>query len=201
MADAVNLATYGVRPMSQYPAERSPQQPYSSVRDNPQRTCEDMWGDLVKGRVMSFSKRCEHLVGPLMESRLAFATQKDVAKDSGVKVRYIFDPRVEINERIDPATHPRVRVPKHANAIRRILYWKRRYPTIPVSLRKSDVKGAFELLPISIRGLPHMGLQFSEYMILYLSLYFGWKPSPASWGVISALLLQYVSLLLYLYAP
>merc|ERR1712112_649847 len=90
--------------------------------------------DLVKGRIMLFSERCEHLVGDLMESRLAFVTQKDVTKKDGVKVRYISDPRVEINERIDPATHPRVRVPKHANVIRRVLYWKRRYPTIPVLL-------------------------------------------------------------------
>ena len=58
---------------------------------------------------------------------------------------------------------------------------------------KRDVNGAFKLIPISIRGLAHMGLQFSEYMILYLSLYFGWKPSPASCGVISTLLLQFVA--------
>ena len=128
-----------------------------------------------------------------MESRLAFATQKDVTKESGVKVRYISDPRVEIDERIGPTTHHRVRVPRHANLIIRVLYWKRRYPTLPVLLCKRDFKGAFKLLPIAIRGLTHMGIQFSEYMILYVSLYFGWEPSPASRGVISTLLLQFVA--------
>ena len=117
----------------------------------------DQWEDLVKGRVMLFTKWREHLLGKLMESSLSLATQKDVTKKDGVKVGYISDPRVEINERIDPAAHPKVRVPKQANVIRRILYWKRRYPTIPVLLCKRDVKGAFKLLPISIRGLTHMG--------------------------------------------
>ena len=142
---------------------------------------------------MLFTKECEGLVGPLMESSLAFVTQKDVTKETGVKVRYISDPWVEINERIEPKHHPRVRVPKHGNVIRMILYWKRRYPTIPILLCKRDVKGAFKLLPVSIVGLAHMGIQFANYTILYLSLYFGWKQSPASWGIISSLLLQFVA--------
>ena len=175
---ANDLATYGVRPMAQYPAVRSPQFPYSSVMDNPTRTSRDLWEDLVKGRIMLFTQKRQHLVGPLMESQLEFATQQDVTKKDGVKVRYISDPRIEINERIDPATHPRVRVPKHANVIRMILYWKRRYPTIPALLCKRDAKGAFKLMPVSIRGLTHMGVQFSNYLILYLPLFFVWKPPP-----------------------
>ena len=99
----------------------------------------------------------------MMESRLAFVTQKDVTKDDGVNVS---DPMVEINERIGPETHPRVRVPNHANVIRRAIYWKRRCPSIPVLLRKMDAMGAFKLLPVSVFGLPHMGRQFSHYMIL-----------------------------------
>ena len=38
-----------------------------------------------------------------------------------------------------------------------------------------------------------MGPQFSTYAVLYLSLYFGWKPPPASRDIISTLLLQFVS--------
>ena len=142
---------------------------------------------------MLFTKECEGLVGPLMESSLAFVTQKDVTKETGVKVRYISDPWVEINERIEPKHHPRVRAPQHGNVIRMILYWKRRYPTIPILLCKRDVKGAFKLLPASIAGLAHMGLQFANYTILYLRLYFGRKPSPASWGIISSILLKFAA--------
>ena len=128
-----------------------------------------------------------------MEFRLAFVNQKDVEKESGVKVIYISDPRNEINERINPKNHPWARVPRHANVPRWILYWGRSYPTIPILLRKMDVKGAFELIPVAIRGLTHMGFRFANFAVLYLSLYFGWMPSPASWGVISTTLLQFVS--------
>ena len=48
-------------------------------------------------------------------------------------------------------------------------------------------------MPVAICALPHMGLLFSRYMILYMSLYFGWKHPPASRSVISPMLLQYVS--------
>ena len=51
---------------------------------------------------MLFRKKCEHLVGPLMESRLACVTQKAVTQESGAKVRYISDPRIALDERIDP---------------------------------------------------------------------------------------------------
>ena len=190
---AMDVAKYGVKPMSAYLPVRSAQPPYSSVVDNPDRTCQDLREDLFKGRIMLFSKKCEHLVGPRVESRLVFVTQKDATQVGGIKVWYISDPRVEINERIEPKNHPMVRVPKHANVIRRIMYWKRRYPTIPVLLRKRDVEGAFKLSPASTRGLTHMGIQFSSYMVLYLSLYCGWGPSPASRGIISTLLLQFVS--------
>ena len=128
-----------------------------------------------------------------MESRLDFATQKDFTHDGGVHVRYSSEPRVEINERMEPKNHPRVLVPKRANVIRMVTSWKRRYPTIPVLMRKRDVKGTFKLLHVAIRGLTHMGVKFSTYMVLYPSLYFGWKPSPASRKIIPALLFLFVS--------
>ena len=51
---------------------------------------------------MLFAKIRATTLVPLMESRLVFATQKDVAKKEGVKFRYISDTRDEINERIKP---------------------------------------------------------------------------------------------------
>ena len=124
---------YGVKPKATLPPIRNEQQPYSSVRDNPERTAGDSREDVTKGRILLFTERCKGDLGPLMESRLAFVTQKDATKPGGRKVRYISDPRVAINERIEPKSHPRVRVPRHANVIRMVLYWKRRCPAIPVS--------------------------------------------------------------------
>ena len=77
---------------------------------------------------MFFSKKCDHLAGPLADSMLSFVTQEDATNEDGVKIRYISDPMVEIDERIGPKTRHRLRVPKHANAIRRVLYWEGRYP-------------------------------------------------------------------------
>ena len=40
-------------------------------------------------------------MGPLMESKLAYAMRKDVANPSKMKFWYISDPRNEVNERMD----------------------------------------------------------------------------------------------------
>ena len=128
-----------------------------------------------------------------MESKLAFFTQKDITKPDGLKVRYISDPRIEINEMIEPTRHPMVRAPIHANVIRTILYWETLYPTTPELLRKRDSEGSLKLLPVSVVCLAHMSLQFPNYVILYLSLFIGWEPSHASWGAIPSLLLQPIS--------
>ena len=56
MSYVLDVATFGVKPMSTYHPERSHHQPNSSVMDSPDRTCQDFWGDLVKGRIMLFRK-------------------------------------------------------------------------------------------------------------------------------------------------
>ena len=150
------------------PPVSSAKLPYASARDNPERTASDMWGDMVEGRVMFFTKMFAGMVGPLTVSIWAFFTQKDVTRNEGAKVRYISDHMVDINERIEPKHHPMVRVPKRGDVIRRILYWGGIYPDIPVLFRTGDLKGAFKFLPVSIVGLTHMGQQFSNYMILYM---------------------------------
>ena len=58
---------------------------------------------------------------------------------------------------------------------------------------KRDVSGAFKLIPIAISGLPHMGRRFGTYLVAYLALFFGWKASPANWGVAATLLLQFAA--------
>ena len=38
-----------------------------------------------------------------------------------------------------------------------------------------------------------MGYRFGCYVGIYLALFFGWRPSPANWGVISTLVMQHVA--------
>ena len=73
------------------------------------------------------------------------------------------------------------------------MYLGSRYHTIPILICKRDFKGAFILIPVSINGIAYMGCRFSIYMVLYLALFFGWRPSTAGWGAISTLPMQYVA--------
>ena len=192
-AYAADLAKLGVRPLADRPPTRERQQAYSTAQDNPERTASDLWEDLVKGRLMVYTTASEPWAEQLMESRLVDLSQKDVVNPDQMKVRYISDPRLEINPRIDTDRHPRCIVPKHQHVARRVLYWQRRYPGIDVLLCKRDVEGAFKLIPVAVEGAPHIGCRFATYVVTYLSMFIGWKPSPANWGVVTTLLLQFVA--------
>ena len=118
----------GVLPLADKPPSRSQQKPYSIVQDNPERKACGLWGDLVKGRLMVYTSRSEHLAEELMESRRAYASQKDVTSPDQAKARYISDPRIEMKSRIDTDRHPRRIVPKQQNVARTFHYWQRMYP-------------------------------------------------------------------------
>ena len=179
------MAKYGVKPLDGRRPCRSRNAPYSTVEGDPARTDGELREDLGLGRLAVYTIASVPYT--------AYVTQIDATNPSQNKVRYISDPRVGINERIDADRHPRCLVPRQQNVAGRILYWERRNPGIDVLLCKRDVKGAFKLLAAAIRGLPHMGFQFHKYIITYLSPYFGWKPSPYNWRAITVLLLQCVA--------
>ena len=138
-------------------------------------------------------KKSENLLGPLMETELSFVEQKAVGDINAKKVRYICDPRVEINSRTDSRRHPFLYVPTIPSLLRGILYWERRYPRVPILLCKRDVKSAFKLVPLSVRMIYHAAVRIGNYLMVYLSMYFGWKGAPGNWGIISSLLMQFLS--------
>ena len=187
------VATRGVLPCGGSIPFRFSQDAYSNINDDPRTTAAEMWGEVLKGRLIVFTTSSEPYKGILMESKLAYVTQRDVTNPEVTKTRYISDPRNEVNDRIDNDRHPQCIIPRHQNVARRALYWKRRYPTAPVLLCKRDVKGAFEIIPFSIDGLTYMGCRFAGLISMYLALFFGWRHSPANWGLISTLLMQYVA--------
>ena len=152
-----------------------------------------LWGDLLRGRLMVFTNAGGGFFGDLMESKLAAATQKDVTNPDVMKTRYIPDPRLEVNSRITNDRHPKCVVPRRANVTRRILYRDARYRGVPVLLSSRDAKGAFKLIPVSAKGLAYMGSRLAKFVYMYISLFFGWMPSPANWGIISTLLMQYIA--------
>lgn len=121
---------------------------------------------------MVYTIKSEQLTEDLMDSRMAYVSQKDVTDPDQVKVRYISGPRVEINPRIDTDRHPRRIVPKQQNVARAVLYSQRRYHGVDVLLRKRDVEGAFKLIPAALSGLSYMGCIFSQFLATYLSMFF-----------------------------
>lgn len=157
------------------------------------RTAPEQLGVALKGRRILFTDRPDPYAGNLMGSKLAFVALREVANPDNIYRRYISDTRSEANDRIDNDRLPQCVVPRHQNVVRRALYWKRTYPTIPVLICKRDAKGAFKFTLVSIRDMAYMWRMFSVYISMYLSLLFGWRPSPANWGVISAHLIQYVA--------
>ena len=182
----MELATLGAKAHSHALPARFPQGPYHSVRDDPHTALEHLRPDVIEGRLFIFSKASEQFTEDLMVTRLSLVEQKD-------KIRYICDPRLEINERTDSRRHPLLIVPTIPALLRRVLFWKRRYPGIPVLPAKRDVRSAFKLIPLSISMLLHAGFKVEHYILAYLSLYFGWKGSPGTWGVMATLTLQFIS--------
>ena len=190
---AMDMATFGVKPKGNYPPVRTRQQAYASANDDPTATASELWSDLVNGRLFLISDNSEQATGDLMESKLTFVTQPDITNPGCAKTRYISDPRVAVNERVFGENHPACIVTRHQHVARRLMLCKRRYPGIPVLLSKRDVKSAFKLIPIAVFGLPYMGCRFSSFICIYLALFFGWRPSPANWGVVATLLMQYIA--------
>ena len=123
-------------------------------------------GVVSKGRVVLFAQSPGPPVGNLMESRLASAGRADFTRPDSLQVRYIGDPRNEVNERLKAERHPKSIIPRHQNVARMITYWRRRYPAIPILICNRNVKGAFELIPASVKGLAYTGCRSSIYMVL-----------------------------------
>ena len=189
----MRMASHGVGARSHAPPIRPPQEPYPSVRDNSIQSIHDLWPDLVEGRLFIFSVKSESTVGPLMETKLSFVEQKVVGNTNATKIRYICDPRLEINPRTDSRRHPFLFATTIPSLLRGILFWKRRYPGVPILLCMRDVKSAFKIVPLSIRMLYHAGVRIANYLMIYLSMYFGRKGAPGNWGIISSLLVQFLS--------
>ena len=165
----VKIAKQGVNARSHAPPLRFAKNPYPSVRGNPAQSLSDLRPDIVEGRLFLFTTKSEGKLGPLMETKLSFLEQKDVSVDGGAEIRYICDPRLEINSRTDSRRRPFLFVPTIPSLLRRILYWGRRYPGIPVFLCKRDAESAFKLIPLPIRMLYRACRMISDYIMVTLA--------------------------------
>lgn len=126
---ALQVSRYGVLPRGDRPPERFRQEAYANINDNPEATAAELWGDLIKDRLLVLTDRSDPQTGSLMEPRLAYLLQKDATDPDSTKCRYVSDPRNGANERLNNDRHPRRIVPRHQNVARRVMCWELRYPT------------------------------------------------------------------------
>ena len=103
---ATRVARYGVLPCGGRPPVRFPQTAYFNIHDNPKADADAFREDVVKARRMLFSERPEAYAGNPMESKLACVIQLGATTPDAMKVRYISDPRNDVNGRIDNDRHP-----------------------------------------------------------------------------------------------
>ena len=122
----------------------------------------------------------------MMETRLSPVGKKG-------QVRNICDPRIDTNARAHSRRQPLLAVPSIPSIVRRILFRKRGYPGMPILLAKRDVMAAFKLILLAIRTLARAGFRAGRFIMTYLSMYFGWKGFPGTWGAIPTSTLQYIA--------
>ena len=117
------------------------------------------------------------------------------------EVRLVHDQR-GINGGTSKDLHPPAVQPTHQQVVRRILFWKGRYPKIPIVLAKKDVAGAFRLLWLDPKDVElfagevpwkveAMGSGEGEQekgdpgsmTMLFLVSSFGFSGSPGEWNI------------------
>ena len=128
-----------------------------------------------------------------MESKLAYVTQRDVTNPENANVRYISDPRNEVDDRLDNARQPQCVIPLQRNVARRMMYWKRRIPSIPILTCKRDVNGALNLITVWAKGIAYLGCMYAIFIAMYHAQFSGCRTTPANWGIVSIVRTQYVS--------
>ena len=67
---------------------------------------QDMWVDLLNGRLFLRTDRSLPWLEGLMETRIALIPQRGIAEPAGVIFRYICDPLPYINDRTSSTRHP-----------------------------------------------------------------------------------------------
>ena len=175
------------------PPRGSPQTAYANIADNPQESAAELWEDVAKGRLVLCAEQSDAYTGNLMESKLAYVLQKDSTDPDAMRARYISEPRNEANDRIDNERHRQCTIHRRRNADRRVLYWKRRYQSIPAPISKTRSQGRAQIdTCLDQRPGVHGGGAVFRSIAMYLDLFFGRRPSPANWGLVSTLLMQYV---------
>lgn len=101
-----------------------------------------------------------------------------------------------VNDHSPKQMHPPALQPKHQELVRLLVWWRSRYPGIPLLLSKKDVDAALNRVWVApqhylpLRSRAAVGFE-GMIMLIQLVLTFGWSASPGEWMVIAWVLNEY----------
>lgn len=113
---------------------------------------KQIWKDIRKKRVLVVRKSNECLrdtISSPFEAVDKMLPDRTIAPDK----RVVHDQR-QVNLGSDKTWHPPALQPTHQQVARRVLWYKARFPNIPVLIAKKDIAGAFRLLWVAPEDVP-----------------------------------------------
>ena len=179
---------------------RKQTQPHPRARENMNQVFRQLMKDVAKHRVLVVDVNhaaLRHTASSPFEAVPKMLPNRTISTE----VRLVHDQRT-INSGTSKEYHPPATQPLHAQIVRRILFWKARFPKVPVMLAKKDVAGAFRLLWVAPADVElfagdvpwqpeSMGTGDGErraedpsgLTLLFLVSSFGFSGSPGEWTV------------------
>ena len=170
--------------------------PHPSAEAHERELMETQYQDCLAWRVLVFDRgRDKDLLADVVCSSQARVPKYDHhgrEKAKGRQVHNLSEADGEsVNAKTDTHRYPGVFLPTVADIVRMILYYKQRFPGVPVLIAKRDVEGAYKREPLESKGARFMGTRLGKYTFVATTLTFGWEPSPGIYSVAATAISSY----------
>ena len=174
--------------------------PHPRARANLPQVFKQLMKDVAKHRILVVDSKhpnLKHTAASPFEAVPKMLPNRALSAE----VRLVHDQR-SINGGTSKELHPPALQPTHQQVVRRILFWKGRYPKVPIVLAKKDVAGAFRLLWLDPKDVELFagevpwkvdamgsGEEKTEQgdpdslTMLFLVSSFGFSGSPGEWNI------------------
>ena len=164
--------------------------PHKSAADHEEELWSSIWKDAMRrGAFILPRVGAEDLLSEVEFSPLGRVDKRDHlgrVKPVGRLIHDISHGGAEsVNARTDQSAAPDMVLPTVEHVVRSTLYWKHRYPGVPVMLTKRDVDSAFRRIPLEPGGEKYFGAVLGAWAVILLVLTFGWTSSPPVYALAS----------------
>jgi len=164
--------------------------PHKSAVDHEEELWASAWKDAMRGGAFILPRSgAEDLLASVEFSPLGRVDKRDHLGRIKPVGRLIHDishgGTASVNARTDQSAAPGMVLPTVEHVVRTTLYWKWRYPGVPVMLTKRDVDSAFRRIPLEPAGVKYFGAVLGAWAVILLVLTFGWTSSPPIYALAS----------------